>query len=34
MVATLTLRDVLFVTVQWCLPAPERRDRWFPRGDE
>ena len=33
-VAALTLPDILFVTVQWCLPPPERRDRWFRRGDE
>ena len=33
-VAALTLPDVLFVIVQWCLPPPERRDRWFRRGDE
>ena len=33
-VATLTLPDILFVTVQWWLPPPERRDRWFRRGDE
>ena len=34
MVAALTLPDILFVTVQWCLLPPERRDRWFRRGDE
>ena len=28
------LPDILFVIVQWCLPPPERRDRWFRRGDE
>ena len=34
MVEALTLPDILFVTVQWCLPPPERRDRWFRCGDE
>ena len=34
MVAALTLPDILFVTVQSCLPPPKRRDRWFRRGDE
>ena len=31
---SLTLPDILFVIVQWFLPPPERRDKWFRRGDE
>ena len=34
MVAALTPPNILFVIVQWCLPLPERRDRWFRCGDE